>query len=118
MLVAILILFLFHTGLANEGKYINSWIVQIDGDAKEAERLARKHGFNNKGQVCYNNRLLLVFQLLLFCYLGQRGVKGRPLLNLRITLSYSLKTMFLSGKHFTCIPQNVNQLRENTSKQK
>ena len=55
MLVAILMLFLFRTGFTNEGReYINSWIVQIDGDAEEAESLARKHGFNNEGLVCYD----------------------------------------------------------------
>ena len=71
MLVAILVIFLFHTGLANEGKYINSWIVQIDGGAEEAESLARKHGFNNEGQVCYNYVLVVhtALLLLLFCVL-------------------------------------------------
>ena len=31
--------------------YTTSWAVEIDGDSKEADRLAKAHGFLNMGQV-------------------------------------------------------------------
>ena len=106
MLVAGLVLFLFHTGFANEGDYINSWIVQIDGGAEVAEGLARKHGFNNEGQVFYDYVLLVCSFLLLpllFCCLGHRQFKVDP------SLSHLFKAMFSNSKHFTweCIPSEI-----------
>ena len=36
-------------------EYSNRWAVQIDGDIGEAQRLAVKHGFVNKGKVKLNS---------------------------------------------------------------
>ena len=40
-------------------EYSNRWTVQIDGDIGEAQRLAVKHGFVNKGKVKLNSEVLI-----------------------------------------------------------
>ena len=40
-------------------EYSNRWTVQIDGDISEAQRLAVKHGFVNKGKVKLNSVILI-----------------------------------------------------------
>ena len=51
--VSIWILLLVGVNLSHEQEvqYTNTWAVKIDGGAVNAERLARKYGFINKGKV-------------------------------------------------------------------
>uniref|UniRef100_A0A673LTC4 Furin-1-like n=1 Tax=Sinocyclocheilus rhinocerous TaxID=307959 RepID=A0A673LTC4_9TELE len=48
--------YLVHLGLiTGQGIYTNTWAVHIEGGAREAERIAHKHGFISHGQVQWHH---------------------------------------------------------------
>ena len=50
VLVASLLPFLVEP-VKHSSKYSTSWAVEIEGGSREADRLASRHGFINRGQV-------------------------------------------------------------------
>uniref|UniRef100_A0A673LWH1 Furin-1-like n=1 Tax=Sinocyclocheilus rhinocerous TaxID=307959 RepID=A0A673LWH1_9TELE len=57
--------YLVHLGLiTGQGIYTNTWAVHIEGGAREAERIAHKHGFISHGQVSeHQARLYPIYPL-------------------------------------------------------
>ncbi len=49
--LVLLIVYFTVLGKGDEALFSNSWAVEVTGGPEEADRLARKHGFSNRGQV-------------------------------------------------------------------
>lgn len=58
------VLVLLTAELIDAEVYTNTWAVQINGGPEEANRIARKHGFINLGNVSSDYRIMYVCVLV------------------------------------------------------